>query len=256
MTEQECLVRLLAFSDAIFLPMRLADWVAPMPTILYERRERFATGGLPWHSGEASETGRKKDQRTLERLVADGLLTVHGGERRTSAKLSEAGDVYARALAGMPNVADAHGLLADVIRLEKSGDGFSPMVREIWLAGLADYAPGDDSCGRKILAVQDCALPGLNRGWLKTESDCEGRAWYLATPFGRKVAKEPAPTLPDDLPEADPEAEELYDREVVAFRGKLRQILPANPREIGFLPLPESINISPKRERKPRKATK
>ncbi len=48
MTEQDAvLVRLLALTDAVWKPLREADWRRPTPTVLYEYRQRFASDGVP-----------------------------------------------------------------------------------------------------------------------------------------------------------------------------------------------------------------
>jgi hypothetical protein len=254
MTEQDAVLgRLLAFTDAVWKPLRDADWGRPTPTVLYEYREQFASAGVPWHSGEKSEAGRKADQRTLEALASAGLLTLHGRERRASARLTDQGDLHARALAGLPSIDAAHFVIREVIRLESSGDGFGPMAAEIWVAGVK--STDSERSRLKLIELVDEAKPALCRGWLETESDCYGRVYYVATDQGRKIAKGPEPELPAGLPAMDEDAADLYDREVVAFRDRLRHAEPEDSGQIGFLPVPASLDIRPKRKRKQRSKT-
>jgi hypothetical protein len=255
MTEQDAaLVRILAATDAVWKPMRQEDWVRPTPTVLYEHRTRFASKGVPWHSGDPTEAGRKASQRTLEDLASAGLLTLHGRERRAAVRLTEKGDIVARALADLPNVDDAHSSLREVIRLESSGDGQGPMASELWLAELPNYSNNDD-CYLELWIVQRLLLPALWRGWIDADSDCCGRVYYSATADGRQLAKLPPPTLPANLPPPDEDAAELYDSEVIAARERLRQAKPDCAGEIGYLPLPASIDIRPRVRRKRRSCT-
>jgi len=171
MTEQDAvLVRILAATDAVWKPMRQEDWVRPTPTVLYEHRKRFASTGVPWHSGNPSEAGRKASQRTLEFLASAGLATLHGRERRAAVRLTEKGDTVARALADLPNVDDAHFYLQEVIRQETTGDGQGPMASELWLADLRNYS-NTDHCRTELWIVQRLLLPTLWRGWMNAESD-------------------------------------------------------------------------------------
>lgn len=153
----------------------------------------------------------------------------------------------------MPSIDAAHSVTREAIRLESSGDGFGPMAAEIWVAGVKNT--DSERSRRSLVALVYEALPALCRGWLEAESDCYGRVWYLATDQGRKVAKNPEPKLPTGLPPMDQDAADLYDTEVSAFRGRLRDSTPKEPGEIGYLPLPASLDIRPKRERKQRSET-
>jgi len=69
------------------------------------------------------------------------------------------------------------------------------------------------------------------------------------------VAKLPPPTLPADLPPADEDAADLYDDEAIAARERLRHSKPDCAGEIGYLPLPASIDIRRKVTRKKRPST-
>jgi len=205
MREQDAvLVRILAATDAIWKPMRQADWGQPTPTVLYEHRKQFTSKGLPWHSGNPTEAGRKAEQRILEGLASAELVTLHGRERRAAVRLTEQGDILARALVGLGNVDAGHCSLCEVLRLQ------NPIASELWLAGLDNYAATDD-CRRELVIVQDLMLPALWRGWVESNSDCFGRAYYWATDRGREMARLPEPVLPANLPPMDEDAAEMYN---------------------------------------------
>jgi hypothetical protein len=72
--------------------------------------------------------------------------------------------------------------------------------------------------------------------------------WYRATGLGRKVAKLPAPKLPDGLPPMDDDAAALYDEAVIGYREGLRHAKPDHSNELGYIPLSASIPLRPKGE--------
>jgi hypothetical protein len=243
MTEHDAiLVQILAATDAVWRPLRRADWARQTPGVVYEYRHRFPSSGVPLGLPDPSETGRKAVQRGMEDLASRGFVTLHGRERRASVRLTEHSDILARQLVGLPNVNKAHAALRQTIELQATGDGLGPLTSELWLAELHDYAD-TDKCRQKLIAVQESLLPALWRGWVESNSDCVGRVWYWATDLGRKVAKLSAPTLPSDLPSADVDADKLYSNELLAYRARLRNSRPDVPGEIGFIPLPASIAI-------------
>ncbi len=239
------LIELLAMTDATWRPMRRADWRKRAAAVLYEHRGRFAAAGVPWHPAGKDDASRKADQRTIAEMATAGLLTLHGDARRASLRLTDRGEAIARALAGLPSIGAAHATVAEVIRLERAGDGFGAVTSELWLARLENYSDTLD-CRSELVVVQYMAAAALCRDWLESGSDLYGRVWYWPTAEGRRIAKTPEPILSDDLPPKDDSAFELYDRIDGSYRSHLRHSKPANPSEIGFLPLPASMNITRK----------
>jgi len=242
----DALIGLLALTDAVCRPMRRGDWTLPTPAVLWEARKRFAAAGLPWHGSDATEAGRKADQRLLEALAAAGLVVLAGRDRRATARLTELGDQSARSLAGLANVDASHALVREVLRLQTSVDRYGPLCSELWLVGLRRYTTDLDDCAA-LGVLQERAAPALCRGWLLCRSSGEGRGFYAATDLGRRIAAGPVPELPGGLPEADQQAADLYDSEFIAYRARLRIMRPENPAELGDLPLPASLDIHPRR---------
>jgi hypothetical protein len=243
-SQQELLVRILACSDAIFLPMRRVDWDSTSPSIFWEYRTRFPTFGIPWSTGEGNETERKARQRTLKNLSTDGLLDIFSQRRRVGVCLTEQGDIYTRGLIGLPHGDYAHGLLCRIIAMEAVADGLGPMVSELMLAGIANYT-GDYEL--RLSVLEDEILPCLVRNWVESRSDRYGRTYYSATSLGRTIAKQPTPIMPDNLPAFNKEAWDLYFSERRSFREKLRSQKPDRTSEIGFCPLPVSLNLHPRK---------
>lgn len=236
--EDAVLVDILAATDAVWKPMRQADWTTPTPTVLYEHRRRFTSSGVPWHSSEPTEAGRKAAQRTLEDMASLGLLTLHGRERRNAVRLTETGDIRARALAGIGNVDAGHCSLCEVLRLQ------NPIASELWLARLDNYAD-TDACRRELVVTQSLMAPALWRGWVESGSDCHGRVWYWATDLGRKIAKKLEPLLPADLPPTDRDTSEVYYGAMLDYRERLRHTKPDHSNELGYIPLSASIPLRP-----------
>ncbi len=247
MTEAEALVTILARTDAIWRPLRGEDWTRPTPTNLYEARTRFADVGVRW-TAPGDEAERKRAQRALEVIEAAGLVIVRRGKRQVNVRLTDSGEMIVRSLCGLPNLDQAGPTVREVIELETKpkGEPFAAICSELWLGRLKDYA-NTARCNGSLWDVQATLLPALCREWVTAESDPDGRAYYSATRRGRAQAKLPAPTLPASLPEYDDQAAALYLDTTREFREALRRAKPNCPGEIGFLPLPASLDI-----RKPR----
>lgn len=261
---EEVLIRILAATDALWAPLRQPDWKRPGPTNYYEARKHFAERGIPWDSGEKGEANRKAARRLLESLAEDGLVAIQGGERRLAVKLTDFGDIIARAVCSLPNVECGHSSTTETIRLARTVnqpgtvDG-AKLTSELWLSGLDNYR-GDDATTRELVLTTNMALPAIVRGWLQAESDCEGRVYYFATDAGQEIAKKPEPKLPSNLPHASRQdgnpAFDLYDAEWLECRQRIRTATPRMTCEIGFLPLPASINFRQQRKTTKQKAKK
>ncbi|MCG2683979.1 MAG: hypothetical protein L6306_10240 [Planctomycetales bacterium] len=253
-TGDKILIRVLAVMDAIWLPLRRVDWVAPTPTVLYEHRKRYPTVGVPFGTGGGREDSRKNRQRELNELAAAGLLTIGGESRRVGVKLSEKAEIALRSLCGLPNLDEAHATLRRVISLEGGDQWPGPLCSELWLAGRGDYT---DGIGEELWDAQNLLLPALCRQWIEGHSDWHGRVWYFATDAGRKIAALPAPKMPSELPEYSESANALYMKETLAARERLRRAKPQCPSELGYCPMSASLEIAhTRRERMRRRKAK
>jgi len=231
----DILIDVLAATDAIFRPLRRADWTPPAPGNIWEARERFAVAGVAVPGG-GSGAARVAHHRSVANLVDSGLLKLCGVGH---AGLTERGDATARALAGLPSVADAHAALREVILQARVADE-GILTSELQLAGLQNYT---DRCQPKLWEVSLTLGPALSRGWIESRSDVHGRAYYTPTDAGLDAATRDAPTLPENLPNYSNELNERYYSQTVAARAALRTQKPSGPGEVGPIPLPASLAI-------------
>jgi hypothetical protein len=235
MREKELLIRIAAATDGIFRPQRSADWAAPGPSNIYEARRRFPVAGVALPGG-GSGAERVAAHQRLADLREAGLVTLYGGGR---CRLTETGDHLARALCGLPGVVDSHAMMQKVIALTATAGGLR-LCSELSLCGLKNYRPG---CQPALYEVSLRLAPALAWAWCESRSDIHGRAFYLLTDAGREAAKLPAATMPAGLPGYDDAANELYHRETLAARERLRTAKPSSPSEIGCCPLPASLDL-------------
>lgn len=248
------LVRILAETDALWRPMRAADWVGDAAGVLHERRQRYATAGVQLDQPDRTIRSRMPFLRLLDAMQASGLLTHQSHDKRHHAKLTDTGEVIARRLVGGPELDEAHALLRRLVALEVDTP-HGRLCSELWLANARNYGPPQATTA--ICEVEFIVLPALAREFAVSRSDMHGRVWYLATPAGRAFAAGPAPIMPPDLPEPSGDACDLYHDVLLAARAALRDAEPDAPGELGYVPLPCSIDVTrPKPNRKRRGAAR
>lgn len=233
MTERDLtLIRILASTDAVFRPMRSADWTAPGPCNLWEARQRFPTAGVAWTQGGQ---GRMAVGRKLTDLATAGMVRLCGAGKGRGVRLTQHGDACARALCGLPN--DAHKGLNQVALLTEEREG---LCSELWLAGLNNYT---DDCQESLWETTLFVLPALVCRWVLSRSDVHGRVYFQPTSAGLNAASRPTSIMPGGLPAYSDEANAAYYEATLAARGRLRTAKPSNPSEIGQCPLPASLNL-------------
>ncbi len=241
MTETtDLLVRLLAFGDSIWLPMRAIDWSQSAGTVLSENRRRFNKSGFHLPAAAADKNAQKVGERLLAATTTAGLTIAFGKERFTRVRLTSRGDIYARALVGLPNVVDAHVTVGELLVDDDD------WISELALSGLAGYMA--DGCNRMLMDNEDIILPGLTREWIESNSDTAGRVWYRVTAKGGIQALQPEPVLPADLPKVDSAARTHYLDHVKTFRVSLRIAEPTCDRDIGYIPMPHSMGKQARRK--------
>ncbi len=246
----EQLIRILAQTDAIFRPMRAADWTPPAPSNIWEARQRFSEGGVTSSTGGGGEARRKASQRTVDELASTGLLVLCGDKRRVGVRLTEAGEVGVRSLCGLPGLDESHRVLRQIIELSAKADDGQSLCREFWLWGVSNYSGDTKADANEAWEISLLLASSLCRGWIESSSDIHGRACYSATKAGRAAAKQPAPSLPRELPEWSEPAGRKYHDETIAARQRLRSASPTTPGEIGQCPLSASLDLRQPRRRK------
>src|SRR5687768_17373617 len=101
------LIEVLASTDVLFLPLR--DSTAAYSPVVYQHRRRFPAFGVTWYRPGGTSATRKSTERLRSRLSREGLVRLirRPSERSVGLALSDAGDAKARALCGLPQLADA-----------------------------------------------------------------------------------------------------------------------------------------------------
>lgn len=221
------LVRVLARTDATFLPLR--DLRRPRPGNTALARIDYRTGlGVAWVAG-GSAVERSRASRLLADAAATGLVALTGTQSRTShVTLSEVAESRARALVGLPPLADA------VACMRRIADRVAVLS---WLAepALAGTDWGAPKAGEDFMDVEDALLPALTRGWVESNSDIYGRAAYRLTRIGAAALNRKHDGSPDGVTFADNACEEYHQTikaTLMMLAGKER-----DPSEVGSIPL-------------------
>jgi DNA-binding MarR family transcriptional regulator len=230
--DAERLIAILAVEDAIWVPVR--DFKLPQPTNAYFGRKDFALGVVPPFAG-GSEGDRKTNERMLARLEDAGLVAVHRPKgRAATVRLTDAGEALARAVVGLPSLADA----VELVRILADDPGHGPP--EHWVPETAPacraYGGTDTS---EYVKVEEQLLPALRRGWVESNANRHGQIFYRVVAESRAAIQANPPAAPDVGHDED-HRRAYY----AAIREALDRLKAAEPRwagELGFLPLPVSM---------------
>ncbi len=238
-------IQLLARQDATFAPLR--DFGPAGPNFLAARTD-FLQAGIPWRSTGGSDTNRKRSSRFLRELSRAGLVRIRRSGRVMTpfVKLTEEAEAQARGLCGLPT------LFASWVMLQRVADLAVEAGRE-WVPEyvLADWpeprgAESGSAEARELAFLEDLALPGLCRGWLESGATSTRHVAYQVGRLAASLKNDPA----DVLPEVEPKTE-AYELYLQAFQRKRQYLLntaPADPREIGPIPLSTGILHWPPQE--------
>jgi DNA-binding PadR family transcriptional regulator len=233
------LAKVLATGDAAFLPVR--EFARPGVVNRADARRHFSRLGAAWDSGSTSDAHRKKIERALDAAVKAGLLTTSKPRRAKTlfAKLTPAGERLARGLVGNPGLRSAWWTLHEVAKHTSATPRTfdEKWLPEIALAGLKCWGETVNAEARQeLMLVEAMALPAMEAGWLTTNSDGSGRAYYAATATGREAVDAGEPE--EDLHTPDPDARAQYHESLLEAIRRLDMKAQERSGEIGPLPLP------------------
>lgn len=241
--EMEILVKLLAATDATWVPIR--RFLPHRASSTWQARQRFLSAGVPHAHAGSDDAGHKTSERQLKSLASDGLVVVRGQTRALSAKLTDEGEALARSTVGIHSLWDAWNAVGRVAELTRPPQPnrprrARPLLTDTWISEerLTGEKWGSDGSERAFLILESRLLPGLIRGWVESNADIHGRVYYKLTAAGRQALSRKAPADPDD--DVDAEAATLYHsrmKEVLHHLGT-----DTGGRDIGYLPLPVSID--------------
>jgi hypothetical protein len=235
----EILLAILAATDAVFVPDRdPRDF--RRHTVLYERRRDYPNAGVPWASEKVlpglDEAGRKRAQRALEELVAQGMVEARRpkGAKTHGVKLTDAGEARARALCGLPLYEGTQAMVEQLSRLVDDGSTCAYMGK-LWTPEpmLAGVQWGDNARRKKFVEVEERLLPALSRGQVVSNCSIQGHCWYSVHP-----KPTPMPPVPAGLPTSTDDHRAEYYVRIHQELADLRLAEPLNPREIGEIPMP------------------
>lgn len=195
-------VRILAESDALFVPARFGTTRAEAIAAIWQRRETFRRTGLPLFAGGAEAT-RQAHHRELLALQRAGVIRLSGRGKSRGVRLTDDGDAYVRSFTAGFRIDEAWSLLAKVAAL--AGDRPGPVL-EFDIHGDRTNCKSAD-----LVSIEYQALPFLVRGWLESNTDGEGRCGYFITAPGRAALSAGCPAAPVDPPLFDGELADVYD---------------------------------------------
>jgi hypothetical protein len=221
------MIRILAATDAVWLPLR--DWSGPRPTNTAEARRLFRRAGVAWLFG-GTEQERKEAQRAIEAMAKIGAVVVRRPSKTKAicVRLSDEAEATTRAKCRLPGLRDSWLAAREI---EKRGGG------EQWVSEFAMSKRDEWPSGQ--MAIEYMSLWALSRELVESNSTIKGEVRYRLTPRGVGwLDSTKQPEEPDI--DGDEAACRFYDTQVVAALDRLSTLTPANPREIGEIPLPAS----------------
>ena len=205
--------------------------------------QAFAKSGIDWTSGAVGKAERKAAQRELEEVIGNNLARgFRPNKTKTLAvKLTEAGEALARALCGLPTMADSLDMLCDLAERSKRHPTY---LQEKWIG--EDEITGVPWGGqtRDYLHLEELFLPALGAEYMISNSNGLGHVRYAVTAAGWKFLDthdDEANADQEPREACDEEARTLYYQKIKEALTRLETSLPANTREIGFLPLPVAL---------------
>jgi hypothetical protein len=235
-TQVKLLVSVLAATDSTWLPCRDPRSNSWINTHLARTSFRAGQGGRWKPLAGANEQQRKRRQRDLEQMSADGLLTLarRRESRLVGAELTAVGGSLARAVCGLPGWEAA---LASEDELRRLGDSEFAACEGNWISerGLAGCDYGDMDSAELVL-VENLMLPSLVAGRVESLSDVAGRVWFRLTDAG-------GPDGPPNPTDVEPcgDLRDLYELELARHLDHFAQAKPQTRHEIGAIPLPCSL---------------
>lgn len=236
---EQVVVRALARADAVRLPIR--NWEGKNSANRTIAFRSLAEHGVPLRVG-GDEVTRKSGERTLKDAQTAGLVVLSTFKRSKFhfVRVTERAALMARALTGVPGIGGGLWVLHEVA---KRSQRKPKTLEELWVdeIELNDGKGWGDATKEERAALSETemnALPAMAAGWIVADSTCYGHVRYAVAQPGWQEVDEPSEDLAvGDMPECDPEAEQLYESEVNACLAEMKSNKPDPPGEVGWLPL-------------------
>jgi hypothetical protein len=235
-------VQVLAIEDAPFYPCR--DWAGNFAANSFAARgEIDGLGVNPPHSGGA-DSARKVSERRLAAAEDLELLVAYRPRGRVArCRLTEVGRATAREAAGLTSESDSLLIVVrELARCPYYRDGDSPLE---WVSEVELTRPRHEwgQPGTKPYADVEIDLaPSIRRGWVESNSDGEGRAYYRVTSAGLAALADPPVFVKPAKTKCKPgDYWSAYDSALgVEYRRLISGDL-IQPSELGSVPLSNSM---------------
>jgi DNA-binding PadR family transcriptional regulator len=198
--EREIILRILADTDAIWLPFRArATDDGKVAAAIAERRSLFRRVGIQLAIG-GGDAVRQSGHRDLRSLVSKGLIRILGRGKRRGVTLTNAGDNYVRSIAPSLRIDEAWPALRLVRCVELL---FALPIRaymlEFDILQIDQRVPLNGNASR-LLDFEFTCLPLLASGLLESSSDTQMRLGYRTTHAGRAALAKRKPARPRNVP--------------------------------------------------------
>jgi hypothetical protein len=191
-------------TDVLWTPFRTTSPKhAPRDAAIIERRNLFRSSGLLFITGGAG-ADRMRGSRSLTELLDRRFVVLGGYGRNRTAKLTPAGDNYARSFLPSHRIDESWLVLEQIAATENAFDGRSNagFVREFEVLGIED-AELSPVYNLMLVELEDRALPLLAAGLIESCSDAEGTLGYRTTDAGREMLAAGQPSTPSKMPVYD-----------------------------------------------------
>jgi hypothetical protein len=216
--------RVLAATDALFLPLRASEWRHPSSATVMSGRDAFRCNGVSVSfPGGAAE--RKRAERLTDHCIHAGYLTARSRVRGRFLLLTDDAEDCVRQLCGLPGLWLAFETVRQYVR-----DEWTPEI------ALNDGRGWGDDHSSELAFVEALLLPALVRGVAESRSTIRGHVYY------RRVADVPDFPPPEEV-EPMSELAKLYCDELVTTRSHVL-MRDVGSLELGEIPLPVAMSAA------------
>lgn len=246
------LAAILGTVDAAFAPVR--DWGGQLSPNAMIARKDYPEVGIPWHGGGGSVNDRKGAELRLSKLAEAGFVTLNRSKGRTAkVKLTTAGEVVARMMAGLPLPEASFTAMGEIAKRAKREP---ELLLDYWInerlieptdeTGTINGKPADKPGEtRWLLFLEEMMLPSLIAGRVRVGVTSKGQAHYALTPAGwaamdagYKAEKKPGVKFSEEF-------RSTYYESFKAAVSRMKDAQVASLGEIGPLPLSCSMGNWP-----------
>jgi hypothetical protein len=217
------LIRVLAATDAVWLPIRRSEWEHSRPAAIHFARASCRSNRGVIVAAPGADAVRKSAERWTDAMIQAGYLKARRRARGRYLRLTDEAEDRVRQLCGLPG-------------LWLSFEAARRHVRPDWTpeTALNNGRGWGDGHSQELAFVELLMLPSLIRGVVVSASTVRGHVFY------KRIAD--VPDWPEPAEDIEPEIElaKLYHEEAKVVRERILAT-DVGSLEIGELPLPCSM---------------